>query len=63
MANGTFLLREPNSECVFCSQTLSVKTICKALNDIYCAKELNPCKFYKSKYEYNEYGEPLRGGK
>lgn len=63
MANGSLLIREPNKECIFCSHTASGKPSCRALNDIYCAKELNPCKFYKSKYEYNEYGEPLRGDK
>ena len=50
-------IREPNKDCVFCQAT---KSSCRALNDLYCAKELNPCAFYKSKYEYNTDGSPKK---
>ena len=49
MAECDFV-REPKRDCVFCDQG---KDKCRALNDIYCAKVLNPCAFYKSRDEYN----------
>lgn len=42
---GNDFIREPKRDCIFCEQG---RDKCRALNDLYCAKELRPCVFYKN---------------
>lgn len=51
-------IKEPKRDCVFCQMS---KSSCRALNKMYCAEQIEPCRFYKSKYEYDIEGRPLKG--
>lgn len=51
-------LKEPQRDCILCRETQSS---CRGLKKMYCAIEVNPCPFYKSKYEYDAAGRPLKG--
>ena len=52
--------KEPQKDCIFCQNS---GTSCRGLKRLYCAIELKPCSFYKSKYEYDAAGRPLKGVK
>lgn len=51
-------IKEPQKDCIFCQES---KRSCRALSELYCVKSIKPCSFYKSKYEYDEKGKPLKG--
>ena len=51
-------LKEPQRDCILCQET---KNSCRGLNRLYCAMKLRPCPFYKSRYEYDAAGRPLKG--
>jgi hypothetical protein len=57
MAEQDVSLKNANCDCIFYMGSTSKKK-CRALNDLYCTKEIRPCRFYKSRYEYDEYGQP-----
>lgn len=50
--------KEPQRDCILCQET---KRSCRGLNKLYCAENIKPCPFYKSKYEYDAAGRPLKG--
>lgn len=55
-------LKEPQMDCICFSQSETLgKQGCRGLNELYCAKRLRRCPFYKSKYEYDAAGRPLKG--
>ena len=50
-------VREPKRDCIFCGDGS-----CRALKRLHCCIEVKECRFYKSKDDYGESGEPLRKG-
>ena len=64
MANLNPELREPKRDCINYRNTgVSVLGSCRGLKELCCVTDLNGCPFYKSKYEYGDYGSPLKGRK
>ena len=57
MANDPTKIREPEKDCIFYGDSGS----CRALDALYCVKELRKCPFCKSKYEYYADGSPRKG--
>lgn len=53
-------IKEPQKDCIFCQES---KRSCRALSELYCAKSIKPCSFYKSKNEYRADGSPREGVK
>lgn len=49
-------LREPKKDCVFC---MDGRKKCRALKEMYCAIEIDTCRFYKSRHEYDATGKLL----
>lgn len=56
------VLREAKTDCIcYLSKDQVGAERCNGLNKLCCKYELNPCPFYKSKYEYDAAGRPLKG--